>query len=141
MQVTDALQAKEYLLRVQKTDDLIRAHLAEAERLREQAQSVRSPGFGGGGSGTHSGNAPFASSVEALIEMERQISDETARLLKIRLEARKRIETMADPDERLVLLQKYISGSTWDSISDITGKSLATIFRIHKDALEHFPLG
>jgi len=52
----------------------------------------------------------------------------------------KKVEFMDCEIEKNILLLKYISGYTWEEISEITNYSLRQVYNIHNLALKHFPM-
>ncbi|MTK10140.1 MAG: sigma-70 family RNA polymerase sigma factor [Hungatella sp.] len=52
----------------------------------------------------------------------------------------KKVECMDCEIEKNILLLKYISGYTWEEISEITHYSLRQVYNIHNLALKHFPM-
>ena len=52
----------------------------------------------------------------------------------------KKVECMDCEIEKNILLLKYISGYSWEEISEITNYSLRQVYNIHNLALNHFPM-
>ena len=52
----------------------------------------------------------------------------------------KNVNRMDCEIEKNILLLKYISGYTWEEISEITNYSLRQVYNIHNHALNHFPM-
>ena len=52
----------------------------------------------------------------------------------------KKVECMDCEIEKNILLLKYISGYTWEEISEITNYSLRQVYNIHNLELKHFPM-
>ena len=52
----------------------------------------------------------------------------------------KNVNEMESETEKNILLLKYISGYTWEEISEVTNYSLRQVYNIHNHALEHFSL-
>lgn len=52
----------------------------------------------------------------------------------------KNVNEMESETEKNILLLKYISGYTWEEISELTNYSLRQVYNIHNHALEHFSL-
>ena len=50
------------------------------------------------------------------------------------------VNEMESETEKNILLLKYISGYTWEEISELTNYSLRQVYNIHNHALEHFSL-
>lgn len=52
----------------------------------------------------------------------------------------KNVSRMESEIEKDVLLLKYISGYTWEEISEMTNYSLRQVYNIHNHALNHFSM-
>ncbi len=52
----------------------------------------------------------------------------------------KNVSRMDSEIEKNILLLKYISGYTWEEISEITNYSLRQVYNIHNYAPKHFPM-
>jgi DNA-directed RNA polymerase specialized sigma subunit len=52
----------------------------------------------------------------------------------------KSVSQMDSEIEKNILLLKYISGYTWEEISEMTNYSLRQVYNIHNHALKHFSL-
>lgn len=52
----------------------------------------------------------------------------------------KSVSQMDSEIEKNILLLKYISGYTWEEISEMTNYSLRHVYNIHNHALKHFSL-
>ena len=52
----------------------------------------------------------------------------------------KNVSQMDSEIEKDILLLKYISGYTWEEISEMTNYSLRQIYNIHNRALKHFSM-
>ncbi len=52
----------------------------------------------------------------------------------------KNVSRMDSELEKNILLLKYISGYTWEEISEITNYSLRQVYNIHNHALKHFTM-
>jgi DNA-directed RNA polymerase specialized sigma subunit len=52
----------------------------------------------------------------------------------------KKVGCMDCEIEKNILLLKYISGYTWEEISEMTNYSLRQVYNIHNHALKHFPM-
>lgn len=50
------------------------------------------------------------------------------------------VNQMESEIEKNILLLKYISGYTWEEISEMTNYSLRQVYNIHNYALKHFTL-
>lgn len=52
----------------------------------------------------------------------------------------KNVSQMDSEIEKNILLLKYISGYTWEEISEMTNYSLRQVYNIHNHALRHFSM-
>lgn len=52
----------------------------------------------------------------------------------------KNVSQMNSEIEKNILLLKYISGYTWEEISEMTNYSLRQVYNIHNHALKHFSM-
>jgi DNA-directed RNA polymerase specialized sigma subunit len=52
----------------------------------------------------------------------------------------KNVSLMDSEIEKDILLLKYISGYTWEEISEMTNYSLRQVYNIHNHALKHFSM-
>lgn len=52
----------------------------------------------------------------------------------------KNVSQMDSEIEKDILLLKYISGYTWEEISEMTNYSLRQVYNIHNHALNHFSM-
>lgn len=52
----------------------------------------------------------------------------------------KNVNNMDSEIEKNILLLKYISGYTWEEISEMTNYSLRQVYNIHNQALKHFSM-
>lgn len=52
----------------------------------------------------------------------------------------KNVSRMDSEIEKNILLLKYISGYTWEEISEMTNYSLRQVYNIHNYALKHFSM-
>jgi len=52
----------------------------------------------------------------------------------------KNVSRMDSEIEKNILLLKYISGYTWEEVSEMTNYSLRQVYNIHNHALKHFPM-
>ena len=132
------MTAREYLEGIRELNEQIDAHVEELNRMRAQAEAIRSPGFEEHFGGSRNGDAPFAPAVEAAIEMETRISAEIARLASLKIDASKRIGRLKKPKERLVLQYRYLNGLSWKDIMVKMDRTESSVHTIHRNALEHF---
>ena len=63
-----------------------------------------------------------------------------AKLIALRDEINRRVDTIDSPEEQLVLRYRYVDNCTWEEIESLMNVSERTVFRIHGSALQHFPM-
>ena len=134
------MTAKEYLKQAYLLDHRINADIAEMERLRNMAYSIRSSGTEPHYGSAHMTEAPFARTLEKLWAMEEQINAEIDRLVDLKAQIMTVIGSLSDPDERMVLQYRYVENMTWEQIGDRLCMDESTIRRRHKNALQHMKL-
>ena len=128
---------EDFLKRAAHLDALIASHIAELNRYRRLAVSI-------GGSRPeervcHSApkEAPYTKWVENIVDKEREINEEIGRLLGIKLEISGLIDKVENPEWQYILRSRYIAGLPWERIAEGMGKSVSTVKRSHRNALEH----
>ena len=134
------MTAKEYLKQAYLLDHRINADIAEMERLRKMAYSIRSSGTGPHFSSTRVTEAPFTRTLEKLWEMEEQINAEIDRLVDLKAQIIKVIGALSDPDERMVLQYRYVENMTWEQIGDKLFVDERSARRWHDKALKHITM-
>lgn len=63
---------------------------------------------------------------------------QTLSRIRAREEALLTISMIEDNDERAILLMRYVLGKDWAEITDSTGYSETSVFRLHQNALKTF---
>lgn len=134
------MTAKEYLRQAYRLDHRINADIAEMERLRDMACSIRSSGTGPHYNSTRVTEAPFARTLEKLWAMEERINAEIDKLIDLKAQIMTVIGSITDPDERMVLQYRYVENMTWEQIGDKLCMDESTIRRRHQKALQHMKL-
>lgn len=64
--------------------------------------------------------------------------DQLNRLVDLRSEINAAIESMENPEERLLLKYRYLKNESWEDISYELNVSYRTVHRIHASALNNF---
>ena len=131
------MQAKMYLSKAYRVDQLIQSNRDEIKALNELKTSI---------SGTDtsrdvvqtspSGDASYTRIVERIDELERIIEEDVERLLKLKLEIKSVIDSVPDDTERLLLHLRYLQFLTFDKISESMYITTRHIHRIHARALK-----
>lgn len=135
------MTAKEYLNQARHLDALINCRLREIDYWRELSSSVSGMRFDGM---PHSPNrptdAPFVRCLEKIDEIQQSVEEKVAYLISLRDEINARIDMLDNHEEQVLLRYRYIDGFTWEEIESIMNVSERTAFRIHGNALAHFPV-
>lgn len=131
------MTVKEYLKQAYRLDHRINSDIEELGRLREMSTGISSPAMGDKVQTSRSTDAPFVRCMESIFRQEEKINKELNLLVELKHELRKVIDTVSNPDERLVLRYRYIHNYTWERIGQELGADSRTIRRWHGKALTH----
>lgn len=130
------MRAKEFLRQAFCLDRRIRSDLDEIRELRELAESVSSPQLGEKVQTSPSNIAPFARSIEKIVDLQSKISSEVDRLVDLKTEIRNVIESVPDDDQKMLLRYRYIHFHTWEEISAEMNYGLRWTYILHGRALD-----
>lgn len=132
---------KQYLQQAYLLDEKINSRLRELEQLRRLEASVQGVDL------TRERvqcSRRFRSQVEniaqKIIDLEQRINSEIDRLLELKLEIRKVIESVDNETEQLLLRLRYIEYKRWYEIAEIMGYSKRQVTRLHGYALQKIKL-
>nr|DAQ39104.1 MAG TPA: hypothetical protein [Caudoviricetes sp.] len=133
------MTAKEYLNQARHLDALINCRLREIDYWRDLSSSILGMKFDGM---PHSPNRPteasFVRCLEKIDEIQRDMEDKVAYLVRLKEEINTAIDMLASRDEQLLLRYRYLDDFTWEEISRMLNVSLRTVHRIHGSALQNF---
>lgn len=133
------MTAKEYLNQARHLDALINSRLREIDCWRDLSSSISGMKFDGM---PHSPNrpteAPFVRCMEKIDEIQRNVEEKVAHLIRLRDEINTRIDMLESCEEQTLLRYRYIDGFTWEEIARMLNVSLRTVHRIHGSALQKF---
>lgn len=133
------MNAKQYLKQAYRLNELIESNQEELSALRESASSI--PGIDYSKdkiqSSKSSGDAGFVNIVAKIIEIEDSINADISKLFALKLQIRTVINAVENPDERLLLHDRYINFYTWEQVCEKMNVSLRTAHRIHSTALSN----
>ena len=133
------MTAKEYLNQARHLDALINCRLREIDYWRNLSSSVSGMKFDGM---PHSPNRPteanFVRCLEKIDEIQRDVEDKVAYLVRLKDEINTAIDMLASRDEQLLLRYRYLDDFTWEEIARMLNVSLRTVHRIHGSALQNF---
>ena len=132
------MTAKEYLNQARHLDALINSRLREIDYWRDLSSSISGMKFDGM---PHSPNrpteAPFVRCMEKIDEIQRNVEEKVAHLIRLRDEINTRIDMLESCEEQTLLRYRYIDGFTWEEIARMLNVSLRTVHRIHGSALQN----
>ena len=132
---------KQYLMQAKHLDALIDARLREIDYWRDMSTSISGPRFDGmPHSPTRPAHAGSARCLEKVSEIQTDVEGKVAKLIALRDEINRRVDTIDSPEEQLVLRYRYVDNCTWEEIESLMNVSERTVFRIHGSALQHFPM-
>lgn len=126
--------AKEYLSQYCTLDAEISCKLEQAEQLRAIATKV-SPSTGFGAVGGISDRV--GATVAKIIDLENEINDDVDRLVELKADILKRINSIRNSLYRTVLIEHYLNRRSFDYIGEATNFSRMQICRIHGMALTY----
>ena len=132
------MTAKEYLRRGIRLTEHINSYVEEIKSLRLLASEISAPSFEEHYGSTRSTEAPFTRHVVKLIDMENQLDQKIAELVTLKTEINAAIDSVKDPDERLLLRMRYVNNCSWEEISSALNLCLRTVHRLHATALQKF---
>lgn len=132
----DARFAKTYLLKIRKTDQIIRRLMEVRFSLRLSLYSTGAPlsGMPGGG---HDPDR-MGKTIARLDELEQRIDTYVDELVARKAEAFEKIRGMDDLNEQNILIARYIQLKSWKQIAREMHYSEQQIYRLHGMALQHF---
>ena len=76
--------------------------------------------------------------LEKIDEIQRDVEDKVAYLVRLKEEINMAIDMLASRDEQLLLRYRYLDDFTWEEIARMLNVSLRTVHRIHGSALQNF---
>ena len=141
------MTVKEYLSQVYKIDRRIQITLAKAEKMRASVMH-KSQTFGGEGSGTPAPDK-IGEAISKAVDYEHHADELVDKLVKMRLEIERAIQTVDDVVQREVLERRYLMFQRWESgydertgeyikgIAESMGYSERQIYRLHGKALRN----
>lgn len=133
------MTAKEYLNQARHLDALINCRLREIDYWRDLSSSVAGMKFDGmPHSPNHPTEAPFVRCLEKIDEIQKDVEDKVAYLVRLKEEINTAIDMLASRDEQLLLRYRYLDDFTWEEIARMLNVSLRTVHRIHGSALQNF---
>ncbi len=131
------MTAKEFLEQARFVDRAIDSKLEQVHRLREEATKATSLL-----ADMPSSSSPNLQRMEAtivkIIDLEHEINRDIDWLVDLKKAARRSINALASPEERLILELRYLCYKSWQEISERLGCGESNVYRLHGLALANF---
>lgn len=129
---------KEYLNRAYFLDKLIKSKERERAELKELLTSIPSQDFSSPVVSSSGGknNANFVEILDEISELDDKLNKEINNYLNVKKEIGELIDSVEDPNERLILRLRHIDFKSWAKIAEELGYSERQAFRIYRQALE-----
>lgn len=131
------MTAKEYLMQVRNTDNLINAKLREIEKLQNQITSLQSIQFGEKVKSSQTGDN-MQKTIEKIVDMQNEINAEIDHLVDLKNQVRAKINLLSDNRYITVLTDYFINCMTFDDIAENINYSKIQTIRIYGNALDNF---
>ena len=129
------IDAKSYLLQVEKLDDLIKNKLIEQRQWRDIAHSITASG-GGERVQSSSGQQRMSAAIDKCVDMEREIDSLIDKLIIKKKEIISTIEKVYSPMEYKILHLRYIQHISLADISDKLNREYTWVTTTHGRALK-----
>lgn len=127
------MTTKEYLSQAYRLDDEINAKIESLERLKSIAEKMTSVN-----SGMPHGSSDPHSKEDVLIkiaDMDAEITADIDRLVDLKREITRTINSVEDQTYRILLYKRYINHERWEEIAVDMGYYLRHIHELHGKAL------
>ncbi|MCH5186819.1 MAG: DUF1492 domain-containing protein [Oscillospiraceae bacterium] len=128
------MTAKEYLSRGRRLDELIDSDVRELQRLRHLAMSI-TPNYEGEPVSGGEVKSRTEEIVVKICSLEERIQSEIDDYVDVQREIREAIVNVKNPNERLLLRERYIIFRSWEDIAEKMGYSVRSVYTIHGRAL------
>ena len=129
------MTAKEYLNGGLHLYDVIYAKLEQIETLRNLATKTSAMLSDMPGNPNHD-TSKLENMVIKIVSLEEEIYGDMTELIEKERMLMKTIETVKDPQERTVLILRYLNFLTWDEIAARLGCSVRNVHILHGRALD-----
>jgi Protein of unknown function (DUF1492). len=129
------MNAKEYLSQASRMNRLIIQKQEQLDRLRAIATktttNLHTVVVSGSGS-----KSKLEAVMEKIILLEEEINNEIDTYVDTMADINRTLVSIEDPDERLILDYRYLSGMPWDEIADVMCASVSSVYMKHRSALK-----
>lgn len=129
------MNAKSFLNRAYKMEQLIKSDKGELEELRSLSSSIPCV-LGREKVQTSNTGDKMANIVSKIVDCENKIYEEMEELIDLKIEIRETINKVENNDERLYLRYRYINFYSWKQICSELNYSSTSVKRIKDKAIE-----
>lgn len=131
------MTGREYLNQIRDTDLNIRCKEREIFRIRQDIMSLQAIDYS---KDKVSGGQPItiADKVAKLDAVTEEIMKEWSDFLQERERARFMINQICSTKQRIVLVDRYINGCTWEKVAELIDCSRQNVHNLHKRAIKKF---
>jgi hypothetical protein len=130
-----ALTIQKYLKQALWLDKLLNAHLEQLRRLHEKKTSI-SQALSLTKVQTSSHADKTADLAAQFADLEELIKQDYNNLLHVKRDIRAMINTLSEPAQKLIMIERYINLKHWEVIAADNHYSWKTVHRIHANALK-----
>ena len=132
------MKPKEYLLQVQKLDEMINERKVEKSELKK-FDGVSAIDYSGDKvQSSPKGDAPFTKSVERIIDLEKEIDEMIDRFVDLKHQIINEIQSLSNDTYMKILFKKYIEYKRLEVIAVELGYSYQYVRVMHGYALQEF---
>ena len=132
------MTAKEYLQQIRQITNRINRYTRERDQLLELATKPASNSFEPHYNPNRKTDAPFIKLVDKANDLDAMIQEDKKLLLALTDRITGLILEIEDPDERYLLLLRYIKLAGWEQIAADLNYSISWIYKLHGRALQSF---
>ena len=133
------MNAKQYLKQITRLDNLIKSKLEQIEELRSLAEKVTVEAKLVKSYNKNSYQSDKVGDIVVkIVDLNNEINEYIDRLIDLKAEAVRLIDSLEDPDYRLLLNLRYINGYTFERIAVEMNYCYRWITKLHGRALEAF---
>lgn len=129
------MTAKEYLGQVKRIDELIDTKCAEVNRLEETLLKITAATDNE--PVKHSQGDRMADTIAKIVDLQNEIKESVEQMVAVKKEVGNTIDSIQNPDYRLLLRLRYIQGKPWEEIAYIMNYSYQHVVQyLHPLALK-----
>lgn len=131
------MNAKQYLRRVKRLNDLIKAKFKQIRVLRDISVQITTD-LSKDKIQTPNSNDKTSQLVAKIVDLEKELTSDINRLINLQREVTNKINSLDDPEYRLILTMRYLNFETWEQIAVDLGCSYQWAHVLHGRALREF---